>query len=142
MAHGQKDNSAGRVAPAAGASGASRLAVLAGAALVVLATLAAYRNSLDGPFIFDDGPSIVENTTIRELWPIGPVLSPPREGQAVTGRPVVNLSFAVNYALGELDVQGYHVGNLAIHVLAALVLLGLVHQTLRLPSMPEPMTRS
>jgi tetratricopeptide (TPR) repeat protein len=64
-------------------------------------------------------PGIVENPTIRNLGTMGSVLtaSGPK-GSAVCGRPVVNLSLALNYAVGGLDVRGYHVLNLAIHLLA------------------------
>ena len=53
----------------------------------------------------------------------------------MAGRPLVNLSFALNYAAGELDPRGYRLTNLAIHLLAALVLFGLVRRTLLLPSL-------
>jgi hypothetical protein len=51
----------------------------------------------------------------------------------LTGRPVVGLSFAANYAVTGSGVQGYRSVNLAIHVLCALVLMGVVRQTLRGP---------
>ena len=104
---------------------------------IVLAGIAAYHNSLNGPFIFDDVQSIPENSTIRSLWPIWTVLSPPKEGQAVQRRPIVNLSLAVNYAVGGLDVRGYHVFNLVVHILAALALFAVIRRTLRLAVMPE-----
>jgi tetratricopeptide (TPR) repeat protein len=46
---------------------------------------------------------------------------------------VLNLSLALNYALGGESVAGYHAVNLAIHVVAGLLLLGLVRRTLLLP---------
>src|SRR5580700_9626296 len=100
--------------PPARTPGLSRLspdrtdAVLAGA-VIVLAALAAYGNSLSGPFVFLDVPAVVDNPTIRHLWPVGPVLSPPSDGGlTVGGRPALNLSLAANYAAGGLDVRGYH----------------------------------
>ena len=51
------------------------------AAVIVLGAVAAYHNSFGGPFIFDDLPSIAENRSIRQLWPIGRVLLPPAKGQ-------------------------------------------------------------
>jgi Flp pilus assembly protein TadD len=101
--------------------------------LIVGAGLAAYWNSFDGPFIFDDPESISGNPTIRQLWPIGPALSPPGRGVTVQGRPVVNLSLAVNWAVGQDSVRGYHVLNLAIHLVAGLLLFGVVRRTLLLP---------
>ncbi|MBN1588100.1 MAG: tetratricopeptide repeat protein, partial [Pirellulales bacterium] len=110
--------------------------------VIVAATVLAYCNTLGVPFLFDDAEAISRNPTIRQLWPIGSALSPPNNGAPVDGRPLVNLSFAVNYAIGGLDVRGYHAVNLAIHVLAALVLLGVVRRTLALPSMPEHLARN
>ncbi|HUR60584.1 MAG TPA: hypothetical protein VM029_22880, partial [Opitutaceae bacterium] len=62
------------------------------AAVIVAAIFAAYHNSFDVPFVFDDGPGIVENPSIRQLWPLTDVLMPPRgKGLTVEGRPVLNL---------------------------------------------------
>jgi len=102
--------------------------------LIVVAVSAAYANSFHGPFIFDDDPSIVENKSIRHLGSLR-VLAAPPEAVTTTGRPVVNLSLAVNYAIGELNVEGYHAVNLAIHILAALALFGLMRRTLLLPTL-------
>ena len=93
-----------------------------------------YLNSLSAPFIFDDQTSILNNSQIRRLWPPTVPLSPGRE-TPVAGRPIVNLTLALNYATGGLDVRGYRLTNLAIHLLAALALFGVVHRTLRLPSL-------
>ncbi len=95
--------------------------------VIFLAGVAAYANSLSAPFIFDDIDAIRENPTIRSL---GSAWSPPHEGSGVDSRPVVNVSFALNYAAGELNVRGYHATNLAIHLLAGLALFGVVRRTL------------
>jgi protein O-mannosyl-transferase len=91
-----------------------------------------YANAMSGPFLFDDENAIVRNSQIRQLWPPAVPLSPPRD-TSVAGRPLVNLSLAANYAVHQLDVRGYHVFNLTIHALAALVLFGIVRRTLELP---------
>jgi len=98
------------------------------ALLIVAAGLWAYHNSLHGPFIFDDIPSIVENRHLHHLWPIDVVMTAP-PGTTVTGRPVVCLTLALNYAVGGLNVWGYHVFNLAIHLITALVLFGILRRT-------------
>lgn len=92
--------------------------------LLVVAGAAVYCNSLDGVFLFDDLPNIVERERIRSLLPVGPLLA--------ARRPVVELSLAVNYALGGLDPRGYHIGNIVIHILAGLTLFGVVRRTLLL----------
>ncbi|NOT43932.1 MAG: hypothetical protein HOP14_04935, partial [Acidobacteria bacterium] len=102
--------------------------------LIVACGFLAYAATLDAPFLFDDEPSVVNNAQIRALWPLTDALSPPRD-TPVAGRPLVNLTFAINYAVGRLDVTGYRLVNVAIHVLAALVLFGLVRRTLGMPGL-------
>lgn len=102
---------------------------------MLLAGLAAYYNSFSGAFVFDDLPSIVENASIRDLWQLRTVLAPSQGGLTTSGRPVVNLSLAINYALGELNPAGYHVTNLAIHLLAGWVLFAVLRRTFLLPAL-------
>jgi tetratricopeptide (TPR) repeat protein len=99
--------------------------------LIIAAGLIVYANSFTGGYVLDDFGSIPENPTIRRLWPIWQPLSPPhRGGLTVEGRPLINLSLAINYALGEYNVWGYHALNLAVHILAGLTLFGIVRRTL------------
>ena len=96
--------------------------------LVLAAGTAVYANSLTGPFLFDDADAIVRNPHIRRLWPLSAALATP-PSTTVTGRPLVQLSFALNYAMGGLDVIGYHAVNLLIHLGAALALYGIVRRS-------------
>ena len=107
----------------------------AGAILAVI--LAAYSNSFRGPFVIDDQASVVQNPDIRELTRLDRVLSPRRDSP-VAGRPLVNLSFAIDYAVSGLGVTAYHITNLAWHIACAWLLFGVVRRTLALPSMPPP----
>lgn len=103
-------------------------------AIIVAAALAAYANTFHVPFLFDDVSSIVDNPTIRQLWPPGQALSPPSDwGFTVSGRPVLNYSFALNYAVSGVHVWSYHAFNLLIHIFAGLLLFGLVRRTLGRP---------
>ena len=103
------------------------------ASLLVLAGLVVYWNSFSGPFVFDDVASVVENQQIRS-WRLADVLAPEREAPTA-GRPLVNASFAFNYALGGLDVRGYHAWNLAVHLACALLVFGVVRRTLQTPAL-------
>ena len=111
------------------------------AGLIALAALVAYHNSFSGAFVLDDSSSIAGNPSIRHLWPLGGPLSPPHgRGLTVDGRPILNLSLAVNYALGGARVWGYHALNLIIHIVAGLVLFGVVRRTLeRIRAAGDPM---
>jgi tetratricopeptide (TPR) repeat protein len=110
-------------------------AVPLAAAAITLATLVAYENSFGNPFLFDDDPTILKNPTIRRLWAISDVLCPPKNGETVTGRPLLNLTMAINYAISGEEPWSYHAGNLAIHILAALTLFSILRRTFLLPTM-------
>lgn len=99
-------------------------------ALLVLAVLVAHANGLRGPFVFDDASSIATNPTIRHLWALSDVLAGPVTNVTAQGRPLLNLSLAINYAISGTEVWSYHVLNLVIHALAALTLLGVLRRTL------------
>jgi Flp pilus assembly protein TadD len=102
------------------------------AGLLTLAVMLAYAGSLGGAWVYDDVPAIVENPTLRSL---GTAWFPPvASGSPVSGRPVVNVSLALNYALTGLRPWSYHLTNALIHVAAMLVLFGLVRRTTRLRS--------
>lgn len=110
------------------APGRPRWPVVAAAAVLVAAVVAAYANSFSGVFVFDDEPGILRNATLRQLWPLSGPLRPPAD-TTLSGRPVANLTFALNHALGGTRVWGYHAVNLLIHALAGLALFGVVRRT-------------
>ena len=104
------------------------------AAIIVAAGVAAYANAILTPFVLDDESSVVQNEDIRQLTNLPRVLFPAFNSPAA-GRPLVSLSFALNYAAGGLDPRGYHAVNLALHLLCALLVFGLIRRTLLLPSL-------
>jgi len=104
--------------------------------IVILAGIAAYSDSFRGVFVYDDPGSIERNPTIRHLWPIGPILSPPGGGLTVSGRPMLNLTLAFNYAWGKTNVWSYHAVNLAIHLLAGVVLYGIARRAFARAALP------
>jgi tetratricopeptide (TPR) repeat protein len=124
-------------ADAAGARGpdpgtlAGRIGPLLAGAALALGTLLLYGGTLRYPFILDDIPAIAGNPSVRGLWS---ALAPPQR-LPVSGRPLLNLSYALNYALGRYDVRGYHAFNIAVHALCALALFGIVRRTLAGPAL-------
>src|SRR5215212_4094748 len=83
-------------------------------------TIPIYINTLHNPFVYDDRTEIVENAPIRLLPDVGAVV------RANLTRPILMLSYAINYAIGELDPFVYHLTNLLLHVLNVLLLFYLV----------------
>ena len=93
---------------------------------LVLAGLAAYSDSFRGPFIFDD-VAFLDEPTAKTLWPIWPTL--------VGHRPVVQFTLALCCSIAGPHELGYHIFNVAVHLLAALALFGIVRRTLMLPAL-------
>jgi protein O-mannosyl-transferase len=112
-----------------------RAQTLVAGAAIAGAALAAYARTFRVPFLFDDGPAILDNPGIRHLWPLWHAFWPQSKVTAVAGRPVANLTVALNYALSGNGVWSYHALNLLIHVLAGLTLYGVVRRTLLLPAL-------
>ena len=103
----------------------------------MILTFCAYSTALRAPFQFDDLSGIRSNQTIRQLVPIAVPLTPPAN-TPVAGRPVVNLSLAVNYALndamgvdqrGASGTAGYHLFNVLVHLGCGLLLFAVVRRT-------------
>ncbi len=109
-------------------------------ALLFAAVFLAWSNSFQVPFLMDDQGNIVQSPSIRRLWPLGPVLFPP-VGSAVGGRPLFNLSFALNHAVSGFSVWSYHLFNVLVHALSAWALFGLARRTFLLPSMRDRLGR-
>jgi tetratricopeptide (TPR) repeat protein len=108
------------------------------AVVLAIAVGLVYSWFLNVPLIFDDDTTIGTNDSIHSLWPLvgttehpGPLRT--ARGGPVSGRPLVSLSFALNYYFGELSPTGYHTVNVIIHFSSALLLWAIVRQTLRLP---------
>jgi tetratricopeptide (TPR) repeat protein len=107
------------------------------AVLVILSVLSAaiYSNTLSASFHFDDGTSIVENAAIKNLANFLTFSGP---------RYVGDLSFALNYRFGGLDVFGYHLVNTLIHTINGFLVYCLLLLLFRAPGMtslhssPEP----
>lgn len=108
------------------------------AAVLAISICAVYCPALSVPFIFDDQVAIVNNESIVSFWPL--VGTPDRPGplgqrreSPTSGRPLVNLSFAINHYFGGVNPIGYHAVNVAIHIFSALLLWAILRRTLALP---------
>lgn len=103
---------------------------------ILLGAVAAYHKTFSVPLLFDDILTIKSNPSIHHLGALSSVLFPAKQ-MLTAGRPFLNLTFALNYAMGGAAVGGYHVFNLLIHIAAGSALFGIVRRTLLLPKMRE-----
>ncbi len=99
--------------------------------IIVIAGVAAYINSFHCEFQFDDYPNITDNLRIRNLWDMYSWWSfNPR-------RPIGILTFVLNYHFNGLNVWGYHLVNLCIHLTNAFLVYWLIKQTFQTPAIKD-----
>jgi Tfp pilus assembly protein PilF len=107
--------------------------------VLALLTIGTFAPAIRGPLIFDDYRAIQFNQTLTDF---GTALHPPAES-AVAGRPVTNITLALDYWLNDrlgIDQHPipaarnrtivYHATNIIIHLLAGLLLFGIIRRTL------------
>lgn len=110
----------------------SRKAVALSVGLLLLVMLAVYWSGLHGAFFFDDGPSILTVPGVqlhaltwdglRQAWFSG--------GAGPTGRPVAQLSFALNHYVSGFNPFAFKATNLVIHILCGGLIFGLMQRML------------
>ncbi|HEY2837952.1 MAG TPA: tetratricopeptide repeat protein [Pirellulales bacterium] len=98
------------------------------------AILLVYVAGIRAPFIYDDGASITTNHSIFRLWPLvgAPGSLNPAKDLPTSGRPLVNLSLALNYHFGRFNPFGYHLVNYTLHALCATMVWALVRRIFQL----------
>jgi protein O-mannosyl-transferase len=99
--------------------------------LILLLGFLAYSNTFDSGFHFDDGFHIKVKEGIRDLDNYASA----QMWANVNQRPLSTFTLALNYKYGKLDVFGYHLFNLCIHLLSALLVYLLCISILKSPGM-------
>jgi Flp pilus assembly protein TadD len=108
----------------------SHKTILLGAVFFVFITVVAYIPTLSGGYIWDDNDHITENYTLRtgdglrRIWF--------ELGAVPQYYPMVHTSFWLEYHLWQLHPLGYHLVNVLLHALNA-ILLWLLLRFLRVP---------
>jgi protein O-mannosyl-transferase len=95
--------------------------------LIAVTVLIAYSNSFNATFHFDDIPNITENQSIKHVT-VDNII-----GAIGGNRFVVYLSLMLNYKLNGLNVVGYHIFNIAVHIINSMFVYLLMLRTLTLP---------
>ncbi len=94
--------------------------------LLLLAIVAAYHTTLQGPFVFDDIVNITNNHYIQidslDADALKKVFS---SFNPSSSRPIANLTFALNYLTGGFNPSGFHLFNIVIHFITALLVFRL-----------------
>ncbi len=89
-----------------------------------------YSNTIGGKFLFDDNDTIVGNTYIRDFKHIKEIFT--QDVTAGSGsiigwyRPVLLLSYTVDYSIWQLSYYGYHLINILLQIFSSIVLFFIV----------------
>lgn len=86
-------------------------------AILVILGFSIYSNTFQASFHFDDYFYIQNNKVVKNLHEFLNM----KYWRNIYYRPVSTFTFAVNYRLHEFDVFGYHLVNILIHILSAVV---------------------
>jgi len=95
--------------------------------IIIAAGILAYSNSLGNDFVWDDTAFVVTNDIIKDfkffpLYFTSHLALANGNISRHNYRPLVPLSFAVDYSLWQLDPMGYHITNLVFHIANAILL--------------------
>ncbi len=88
-----------------------------------------YSNSFFCPFQFDDFPTIVNNPSITNIYNLQNIWA------YTPCRFITFLSLALNYHFHQLNVFGYHLFNLAVHLMSSILVWQFTRLTLSTPVM-------
>ena len=99
--------------------------------IIICAAAICYANSLSGKFIWDDRYLIKDNIYIKDWSHIAKVFTQDiGAGAGINSssyRPLQMFTYMIDYSLWKLDVRGYHLVNILLHILAALGIYWLVN---------------
>lgn len=84
--------------------------------LIIILSFAIYSNSFNAAFQFDDGVHIVKQNSINDLDHFSKLSS----WTNINDRPLVFFSLSLNHSIHGLNVFGYHLYNLIIHIFAGI----------------------
>jgi protein O-mannosyl-transferase len=115
----------------------NRLRLLAGLALLAGLVVLAYSNSFSAGWHFDDTLNITENPYFQHVSLTPASLFHAMVQNRKQNRPFSNLTLALNYYFNRTDIRGYHLVNLALHLLAGLTAFLVLRRTFRLAGLPE-----
>jgi len=97
---------------------AARNVLLASAILAL--TLSSYLPAIHGGFIWDDDDYVTQNAALRDLQGLGQIWS--RPGSVAQYYPLTYTTFWVDYHLWGLRPLPYHVENVVLHAISAIIL--------------------
>lgn len=100
------------------------------AALIAIVGFAAYANTLNGDFVCDDNYFVKNNKNIQGWSGLGNIFSAEVSGGTDMNhafyRPVQIFTYMADYSVWGRKANGYHITNMALHILVALAVYFLI----------------
>ena len=96
-------------------------------------TLVIYSNTFNSPFVLDDLRKIEDNPAIR-VDQFAPMEIMKAGFQSSRMRPIAFMTLALNHSLHQYNIYGYHVVNVAIHIITGFLLYLFFSATLKTAS--------
>lgn len=101
---------------------------------IISLSLVLYANTLRNGFVYDDEATIVNNYLIRDFENLSLLLNKTayfsRSGE-VSYRPLVTITYFIDYAIHGLKPRGYHLTNILLHTINGVLLYFLIILFLR-----------
>jgi len=97
--------------------------------LLFTITFITYANSLQNGFVYDDVFTITDNYFIRDFRNLSALFTNDyyKYSGEVTYRPVVTLSYFIDYLIWHLNPVGYHLTNILLHAVNAILVYFLLY---------------
>src|SRR3989339_2269897 len=95
---------------------------------IILISLLLYLNTLPNTFVYDDAYVITENYFIKSWGNLPKLFTKdylPFSGE-LSYRPVVTLTYFIDYAIWRLNPFGYHLTNVILHAINCFLLYAVV----------------
>lgn len=98
--------------------------------LIIILGLGVYANALKGDFVWDDNVLVKGNTYIKDFSKIGNIFSEDIGSGGFARynayRPIQIFTYLIDYSVWGFSALGYHLTNILLHILVALLVFWLV----------------
>lgn len=96
--------------------------------IIVVLSIITYLNCIPNQFVYDDSSTIVENRLIKDWKNFSTLFNHDyfKYSGELTYRPIITLSYFIDYSLWHLDPMGYHIINMILHTINVVLIYILV----------------
>lgn len=101
--------------------------------IIVALSVITYLNCLPNQFVYDDSSTIVENKLIKDWGNFNALFTHDyfKLSGELTYRPIVTLSYFIDYSVWHMNPMGYHLVNVVLHTINIVFVYFLVRLLLR-----------